>query len=200
MRPAPITVLKLSSKEHPERGLSVKIDGVYLGGSCRLIAVAKDASGRTFCTVRQKRELDVLLSAAYDYPVDATQIRNALGNVARALEERNLFKATLIATHLGWPQIPDAVSVARLIGADRLLKANFNPDEPRDERGRWTSDGRLDSRESPTSTAGRQIAESDQERHNRCVQECLHLLPSPTGDLQHMEYHKCYGECMRGWG
>jgi RHS repeat-associated protein len=28
-----------------------------------------------------------------------------------------------------------------------------------------------------------------------CYEECKHLLPSPSGDLQSSEYRKCYREC-----
>lgn len=37
-------------------------------------------------------------------------------------------------------KIPDA-SLRTLAVAGQLLKAGFNPDEPRDERGRWTAEG-----------------------------------------------------------
>lgn len=34
-------------------------------------------------------------------------------------------------------------------------------------------------------------------RGENCHEECQHLLPSPSGDLQAMEYHKCYADCRR---
>jgi RHS repeat-associated protein len=33
-------------------------------------------------------------------------------------------------------------------------------------------------------------------KHDDCVAQCLHLLPSPSGDLQSSEFRKCYRECM----
>lgn len=33
-------------------------------------------------------------------------------------------------------------------------------------------------------------------RQKNCYAECAHLLPSPSGDLQSLEYRKCYRECM----
>lgn len=33
-------------------------------------------------------------------------------------------------------------------------------------------------------------------KHDKCVDQCLYLLPSPSGDLQSSEYRKCYRECM----
>lgn len=32
--------------------------------------------------------------------------------------------------------------------------------------------------------------------YNRCVEQCLHLLPSPSGDLQSSEFRQCVGKCM----
>jgi hypothetical protein len=38
--------------------------------------------------------------------------------------------------------------------------------------------------------------DEDNKRAEECVKKCLHLLPSPTGDLQSSEFRKCYRECM----
>ena len=34
------------------------------------------------------------------------------------------------------------------------------------------------------------------ERHEECMDRCIHLLPSPSGDLQSSEFRKCYDSCM----
>ncbi len=196
-----ITMLDLARLSSRKNGLIIEHDGAYLAGTCRLIDLEKDHKGRTHAAVRQKAALDALLSAAYGRPVDGALIWAGLRRVAEALQEGNLLKATLAATYLGLPQLPDEMAVTRLIETDRLLRANFNPGEPRDERGRWALDGGTvdasrSSKPAPTSTAPEMIAETKDERHSRCVEECLHLLPSPTGDLQSSEYRKCYRECM----
>jgi hypothetical protein len=213
MHPHFVTVLSLGRDRSQNKGLSIEADGVYLGRTCRLVSLEKDHKGRTRAAVRRKNALDTLLSAAYDRPVDAVVIWDGLGKVAQAFEEGNLFKATLAATFLGLPELPDDLAVQRLLDADRILKANFNPEEPRDERGRWTIDGggtvdtsRLSSTKplssvpdqlsTDSSHPSQEIAETMQERHNRCVEQCLHLLRSPSGDLQSSEYRKCYRECM----
>jgi hypothetical protein len=38
------------------------------------------------------------------------------------------------------------------------------------------------------------------DRHNDCLDKCLHLIPSPSGDLQTSEFRKCYRECMGSLG
>jgi hypothetical protein len=32
--------------------------------------------------------------------------------------------------------------------------------------------------------------------YDECVEQCLHLLPSPSGDLQSSEYRLCVNKCM----
>lgn len=34
----------------------------------------------------------------------------------------------------------------------------------------------------------------------KCIKWCMHLLPSPTGDLQASEFHKCVSECLYDHG
>ena len=36
----------------------------------------------------------------------------------------------------------------------------------------------------------------DRDKRERCLDQCLHLLPSPSGDLQSSEFRKCYRQCM----
>ncbi len=52
---------------------------------------------------------------------------------------------------------------------------------------------RLDQRGTSESTP-RQTQMCD--RHSECVNKCLHLLPSPSGDLQSSEFRSCYRRCM----
>jgi RHS repeat-associated protein len=33
-------------------------------------------------------------------------------------------------------------------------------------------------------------------KREECLEKCLHLLPSPSGDLQSSEFRKCYRECI----
>ena len=47
-----------------------------------------------------------------------------------------------------------------------------------------------------TPSSSRKMFVGGRSRHDECVEKCLHLLPSPSGDLQSSEYRKCYRECM----
>ena len=68
--------------------------------------------------------------------------------IAKALDDGNVALAKIATLQLGLPELPDGAAVNRMAAADRLLKAGYNPNEPRDELGRWTTgrDGSSDSR------------------------------------------------------
>ncbi len=57
----------------------------------------------------------------------------------------------------------------RLAVAEAMLKAGFNPDEPRDERGRWTSEG--GNPQTTTTLPGIDEAAYHGDYHNQLVQE-----------------------------
>ena len=40
------------------------------------------------------------------------------------------------------------------------------------------------------------LANISRSKHEECLEKCLHLLPSPSGDLQSSEFRKCYRECI----
>jgi hypothetical protein len=40
------------------------------------------------------------------------------------------------------------------------------------------------------------LAAISRSKREECLDKCLHLLPSPSGDLQSSEFRKCYRECI----
>ena len=40
------------------------------------------------------------------------------------------------------------------------------------------------------------LAAISRSKREECLDKCLHLLPSPSGDLQASEFRKCYRECI----
>lgn len=54
----------------------------------------------------------------------------------------------------------------------------------------------------PLADGPRPVGPSDQQyamgkpTYSQCVDQCLHLLPSPSGDLQSSEFRQCVGKCM----
>ncbi len=76
-----------------------------------------------------------MLKSAYGAGVDPDRVAKGLGTIARALNENQRTRATIGALLLELPDL-DWASAARLAHADDAL-AKFNPNEPRDEKGRW---------------------------------------------------------------
>ncbi len=48
----------------------------------------------------------------------------------------------------------------------------------------------------PELSNRQQYATLRQSKSEQCVAQCLHLLPSPSGDLRGSEFSRCYHECM----
>jgi hypothetical protein len=95
-------------------------------------------------------------------------------------------------------ELDDAV-LARLRVLAPLLKAGFNPDEPRIPKGepgagQWTNGGEN------ASTAETAVAEQD--RKSICIEQCAHLLERPLpyrwSNLNTFAFHRCVNDCMRG--
>ena len=90
---------------------------------------------------RPAAELDFVLSKAFGVPVRrAAQIMPALHAIADALDRGDLALAMITMLHLNLPAFDDAQAM-RARKAEKLLKAGFNPAEPRDACGRWTCEG-----------------------------------------------------------
>jgi hypothetical protein len=49
---------------------------------------------------------------------------------------------------------------------------------------------------SPSSVSHERFAMGRKPTYSECVDQCLHLLPSPSGDLQSSEFRQCVGKCM----
>ena len=113
-------------------------EGFFLGDGTPLITVDLTKGGGGRARPRQEIEVALFLEAAYGENLDPAALANGLDAVARALDAGDLARAAIAAVHLGLPPI-DRAAVHRLAQADRLLKG-FDPNEPRDERGRWTTE------------------------------------------------------------
>jgi len=82
-------------------------------------------------------EIGALLKAAYGPDRDGTSLSPHLGVIADALNRGDVERAMVSALRLRLPELSwrRAVSIARV--EDSLAK--YDPDEPRDSRGRWTT-------------------------------------------------------------
>jgi hypothetical protein len=84
--------------------------------------------------------LERLFSIGHDRSVDLEWRMAKLASVARALNvgDRSMAAIALVQTEL--TPLPDIASAHRMARANGLIK-DFDPNEPRDARGRWTTEG-----------------------------------------------------------
>ncbi|MGH7063608.1 MAG: hypothetical protein ACREET_05980 [Stellaceae bacterium] len=124
----------MAERRAASEGIYCGEDGVWLGPAALI-----ERSGAGGCRVRSGDQIETLLRAAYGDPPDAAGCVTGLHRVAAHLCEGNLPLAMIAAVRLRLGAIAED-RIKRLARTDDLLKANFNPDEPRDDRGRWTDD------------------------------------------------------------
>jgi hypothetical protein len=114
-------------------GLECDTDGVYLAG----VPLLK----RSFFGLepRPREELSALLRAAYGQEAGRLDPGAGLLTAAKALNADDAPRALVACLHLRLPALSQA-------GASRLVEAygrlrKYSPDQPRDWRGRWTTEG-----------------------------------------------------------
>jgi hypothetical protein len=124
-------------------GLWCDEDGVRLGRSVWLVRRGgrPEASGRATFRRLPHGEVRALLDAAYGQDaIDADRVVRGLDAAVRALDDDAPVRAILVATFLGLPRL-DHAALRRLEATATLLKAGYDPAQPRDEGGRWTDAG-----------------------------------------------------------
>lgn len=77
--------------------------------------------------------------AGFGRTIEATRVVTGLRRAAVALNAGDLPSAMMAALHLGLPEI-DAETASRIASVNASL-AKYDPNEPRDWHGRWTTDG-----------------------------------------------------------
>src|SRR5258708_2547039 len=86
--------------------------------------------------LRRHDEVRALLLAAYGEVPDTGRLTKALSAAAAALNGGDFALAMIAALHLRLPEL-DAAAASRIAAVEDFL-AKYDPDEPRDWRGRWT--------------------------------------------------------------
>ena len=112
-------------------GLSCHAGGVSLAG---VPLLRKSAKG---FAPRPTPEIDALMQCAYGSEADAIKLTRGLDVVAEALNRGDLGRAMIGAVHLRLDELSFGAA-ARIARADDAL-AKFDPNELRDDRGRWTT-------------------------------------------------------------
>jgi|SRR5579883_108574 len=117
-------------------GLCCDASGVALGPVA--LVEAAEANGRCVYRVRPAEEIARALALACDpfTPDDLARRLSGLEVAARALEAGDMAKAAAATVLRKLP--PLTVGAMAKLARDPALK-KYSPDQPRDERGRWTS-------------------------------------------------------------
>src|SRR5260221_7991007 len=142
-----IDVYKLAPR--PDRmGLSCTDQGVCWG-PLALVERQSDGGGRNRFVPRDQNQLERILGTAFGLKADLTTRMNGLRTIAKALNEGNLGRAQIVTLHLKLPPLPDTDTSKRLEIAEQLVKFNFDPNQLRDERGKWSLEGEASSAKPP---------------------------------------------------
>lgn len=112
-------------------GLSCSSGGLFLAG---VPLLRKTNSG---LAPRSSAEIAVLLRAAYGDASGTDATMRGLSVTASALNSGDLSRAMIAALHLRLPELGNEER-ARITSANEVL-AKYDPDEPRDWHGRWTT-------------------------------------------------------------
>lgn len=116
------------------RGLRCDAEGLFLG---REPLLRRNREGNF--EARPADELQKIFHRTYGGDANWESRVRSVKLVAAALNKGDLARAAMTAVLMRLPEPGCPVSIADVDGV--LAKAGFDPDEPRDERGRWTADG-----------------------------------------------------------
>lgn len=184
-------------------GLSCNPDGLFLASTPLL---TKTPAG---FEPRPASEIAALIKAAYGASRDQIRLQSSLGSIARALNGGDFALAAITAVQTRTPELT-ADAAARLANADReLTKYNFDPDEPRDRHGRWTTDEIVGQESiavpgiaSDASPSDMHVAIGDDMMRsivkNACIAECSESSLSTHN--YGWKFFNCVNDCMRRHG
>lgn len=119
---------KLAEGRAAVGGIYCGADGVWLGPAQ---LIRRSGCGRY--QVRAAAEIAALLAAAYGSPPQTAGCIAGLHRIAKHLADSDLPLSMIAAVQLRFGEIAEE-RIERLARADSLLKANFDPDEPRDDQ------------------------------------------------------------------
>jgi hypothetical protein len=119
-------------------GLNCSSAGLFLAG---VPLLRKTQAG---FVPRPVSEIASLIKAAYGANGDPIRLQSSLGLIARALNSGDFALAAIAAVQTQTPEL-SLEAAARVANAEEKLSkqelAKYDPSEPRDWQGRWTTDG-----------------------------------------------------------
>jgi hypothetical protein len=131
------TMRRLHARGPASRGVVVDADGAMLGPEC--VLVRKTGAGYR-CLGREDAAAIQKLLLPEEEDADPDRLHGLSRGIAEALSKGEVALAQIYGLRIPITGL-DSRQIEQLAAAARFAKANFNPDEPRDERGRWTDAG-----------------------------------------------------------
>ena len=153
------------------RGLRCDAEGLFLGRDALL---QRDRDGNF--EARPVGELRKVLHRAYGDDANWESHVRSVKLVAAALNKGDLARAMMTAVLMRLPEPGSPISIADVDGV--LAKAGFDPDEPRDEQGRWTTDGSESAAPAATNASLAEAVALAEEAARR-----EHTQPISSGEL-----------------
>jgi hypothetical protein len=126
-----ITFFRLTN-EPDGLGLSCNPEGLSLAG---VPLLRKTETG---FEPRSSHQIEALLEVAYGR--DSTRLQSSLAVIAEALNRGDLARAAITAVLTRTPEL-DRSAAARLTKVHKVFAKYYDPEEPRDWHGRWTTVG-----------------------------------------------------------
>jgi len=203
MDQGPIKIEKLAGPDGDGSCAYCNENGLFIGPGIALVTRGlEDLDGTSGFRPQPKAEIDRVLTQAYGTSFDSTPLSGGFAAVAKALNAGDMTRAIIASLHLRLPRVPAD-------GANRLAK--YIPDEPRDWRGRWTTEDDAGGsptkspspHENPAEHSDQQIV-SDPVLHELCMKRCYMLLEAPKirrdSNLNQFAFYKCQAECDELYG
>ena len=145
MPPVFADMRRLDERDPASRRVVVDPEGAMLGPDC--VLVRRAAGGYRSLGRDEAAAIQRLLTGPDDAAPD--RLFQICGGIAKALNEGQLALAQIAGLRIPVFEL-DSRQLKELAAAAPLIKANFDPDEPRDEHGRWTDAGGGDSEAAPS--------------------------------------------------
>lgn len=144
--PAAVATLQgLDARGPQSRRVVVDLDGAMLGPDC--VLVRRTPAGYRCLSLDEAARIQNLLKHRFEAP---DWLFRQCCRIAKALDEGHLSLAQIYGLFIRTDPLDDD-QIIQLAALAPIVKANFNPDEPRDAQGRWTdlddvgSEGPVDS-------------------------------------------------------
>jgi hypothetical protein len=143
---------RLHARDSSSRGVTVDIEGVTLGPNC--VLVRRTPEGYRCISKEEASEIQALLGLASD----PDWLFRQCGRIAKALADRDMALAQIYGMAIPIVNLTRE-QFSKLASLSCFIKANYNPDQPRDAHGRWTDGSnpivsRQPSASPPTHSAG----------------------------------------------